>query len=181
MHQYLKAIGFENIQTRKELKKILKEVEDSFHHQTVVSYHDSTDFCELQKSFGQGIGITVCGELDEEEEFDFNYYFPYFEGDGVKSKDIKNPKEISFSSVSINLLNDIRDILFSFGIIGTIKKKYDEHCGEIMGRKVHLNEKFELVLSKNNSQKLSNILNLNYKYKIKNRPYISYSFFNEDE
>ena len=83
MHQYLKAIGFENIQTRKELKKILKEVEDSFHHQTVVSYHDSTDFCELQKSFGQGIGITVCGELDEEEEFDFNYYFPYFEGDGV--------------------------------------------------------------------------------------------------
>lgn len=105
----------------------------------------------------------------------------YFEGDGVKSKDIKNPKEISFSSVSINLLNDIRDILFSFGIIGTIKKKYDEHCGEIMGRKVHLNEKFELVLSKNNSQKLSNILNLNYKYKIKNRPSISYSFFNEDE
>ena len=66
MHQYLKAIGFENIQTRKELKKILKEIEDSFHHQTVVSYYDSIDFCEMQKSFGQGIGITVCGELDEE-------------------------------------------------------------------------------------------------------------------
>lgn len=83
MHQYLKAIGFENIQTRKELKKILKEIEDSFHHQTVVSYYDSIDFCEMQKSFGQGIGITLCGELDEEEKFDLNYYFPYFEGSGV--------------------------------------------------------------------------------------------------
>ena len=30
MHQYLKAIGFENIQTRKDLKKLLKEVEENF-------------------------------------------------------------------------------------------------------------------------------------------------------
>ena len=73
---------FKSIKTDNH-QESLKEIEDSFHHQTVVSYHDSTDFCELQKSFGQGIGITVCGELDEEEEFDFNYYFPYFEGDGV--------------------------------------------------------------------------------------------------
>ena len=38
MHQYLKAIGFENIQTRKDLKKLLKEVEENFTHQTIVSY-----------------------------------------------------------------------------------------------------------------------------------------------
>ena len=29
MHQYLKAIGFENIQTRKDLKKLLKDVEEN--------------------------------------------------------------------------------------------------------------------------------------------------------
>ena len=83
MHQYLKAIGFGKIQSKKELKELLYEVETTFTHQTVVSYHESADFCELQKSCGQGIGITLCGELDEEEKFEPDYYFPYFEGSGV--------------------------------------------------------------------------------------------------
>ena len=65
MHQYLKAIGFENIQTRKDLKKLLKEVEENFTHQTIVSYRPGEDFCEFQKEFGQDVGITLCGELDD--------------------------------------------------------------------------------------------------------------------
>ena len=83
MHQYLKAIGFENIQTRKDLKKLLKEVEENFTHQTIVSYRPGEDFCEFQKEFGQDVGITLCGELDDEEHFEAAYYFPYFEGSGV--------------------------------------------------------------------------------------------------
>lgn len=39
MHQYLKAIGFDKIRTRNDLKKILNDVQDSFNHQTIVSYH----------------------------------------------------------------------------------------------------------------------------------------------
>ena len=57
MHQYLKAIGFENIQTRKDLKKLLKEVEENFTHQTIVSYRPGEDFCEFQKEFGQDVGM----------------------------------------------------------------------------------------------------------------------------
>ena len=83
MHQYLKVIGFENIQTRKDLKKLLKDVEENFTHQTIVSYRPGEDFCEFQKEFGQGVGITLCGELDDEEHFEAAYYFPYFEGSGV--------------------------------------------------------------------------------------------------
>ena len=83
MHQYLKAIGFENIQTRKDLKKLLKDVEENFTHQTIVSYRPGEDFFEFQKEFGQDVGITLCGELDDEEHFEAAYYFPYFEGRGV--------------------------------------------------------------------------------------------------
>lgn len=83
MHQYLKAIGFGNLQSKKELRELLKEVEKNFTHQTIVSYSEDADFCELQKEYGQGMGITVCGELDNEEHFDVDYYFPYFEGSGV--------------------------------------------------------------------------------------------------
>lgn len=83
MHQYLKAIGFGNLHTKKELREVLKQVEENFTHQMVVSYNESTEYCELQKEYGQDIGITLCGELDEEENFDADYYFPYFEGSGI--------------------------------------------------------------------------------------------------
>lgn len=83
MHQYLKAIGFNQIHTRKELKKLLKEVEENCTHQTIVSYKPGEDFCEYQKEFGQGMGIALCGELDETDQFDAAYYFPYFTGSGV--------------------------------------------------------------------------------------------------
>ena len=83
MHQYLKAIGFGNIRTRKELRKLLGDVENRFTHQTIVSYKPGEDFCEYQKSYGRSARLSVCGELDEEENFDAAYYFPYFEGSGI--------------------------------------------------------------------------------------------------
>ena len=83
MHQYLKAIGFNNLQTKKELKELLDQVENTFTHQTIVSYQNWADYCEFQKDYGQNVGLTLCGELDEFENFDADYYFPYFEGRGV--------------------------------------------------------------------------------------------------
>ena len=70
-------------------------VASEFTHQTVVSYTEEADFCELQKEYAQGVGITLCGELDEEERFDMEYYFPYFEGSGVTtSVDVTVEKRI---------------------------------------------------------------------------------------
>lgn len=83
MHRYLKAIGFDNIRTRKDLIQLLDDVKNNFTHQTIVSYRPEEDFCEYQKEYGQCIGITMCGELDERDNFDQAYYFPYFEGSGI--------------------------------------------------------------------------------------------------
>ena len=51
MHKYLKALGFDNIQTRSDLKKLLEEVEEQCTHQTIVSYKPGEDFCELKKEY----------------------------------------------------------------------------------------------------------------------------------
>lgn len=83
MHQYLKAIGFSNLQTKKELRELLNQVQSTFTHQKIVSYKDGADYCEYQKEYGQDMGITYCGELDENENFDADYFFPYFEGSGI--------------------------------------------------------------------------------------------------
>lgn len=85
MHQYLEAIGFKSIKSRKELKELLKEVEVKFSQHELVTTDEGVDFCEFRKAFGEGIGISVCGEMDEKDIFEREYYFPYFKGTGVTS------------------------------------------------------------------------------------------------
>ena len=63
MHKYLKALGFDNIQTRSDLKKLLEEVEEQCTHQTIVSYKPGEDFCELKKEYGQSMGIAQETEI----------------------------------------------------------------------------------------------------------------------
>ena len=85
MHQYLKAIGFDNIRTKNDLRNLLSDVEEKFTHQTIVSYRPGEDFCEIKKDYGQCIGVSLCGELDENDMFDPDYYFPYFQGSGIST------------------------------------------------------------------------------------------------
>ena len=85
MHQYLKAIGFDNINTRYDLKDLMNDVEAGFTHQTIVSYRPGEDFCELRREYGQCIGVSLCGELDDDDNFYPDYYFPYFEGSGIST------------------------------------------------------------------------------------------------
>lgn len=85
MHQYLKAIGFGDLRTKRELNEILAEVKTMFTHQTIVSYNTEADFCEFQKEYGPDIGIVLCGEMDGKDTFTQDYYFPYFTGDGVST------------------------------------------------------------------------------------------------
>ena len=85
MHRYLKAIGFDNIRTRNDLRSILTDVRNGFNHQTIVSYRPGEDFCEVRKDYGQCMGISLCGELDENDVFEPAYYFPYFQGSGIST------------------------------------------------------------------------------------------------
>lgn len=85
MHQYLKAIGFDNIRTKNDLRNILADVQNGFNHQTIVSYQPGEDFCEVRKDYGQCMGISLCGELDENDVLDPAYYFPYYQGSGIST------------------------------------------------------------------------------------------------
>ena len=83
MHSYLRAVGFSELQNRKDLEVILREVIRSYDSKMVVDEGNNRVFAEISKSFGYDTGITVCGEYDENDEFQMEYYFPYFFGTGI--------------------------------------------------------------------------------------------------
>lgn len=83
MHSYLKAVGFSEISGKKELDSILNNVINEYDEKIVAAGRAGHSFIELIKRYGDDFGIVVCGEYDENNEFQMEYYFPYFFGTGI--------------------------------------------------------------------------------------------------
>lgn len=85
MHEYLESIGFSGLNTRKQLKSLLSDVQESYDYEEVVSSVNDMDLCEFRKEYGEEIGISIFGGQDEYSEFEREYYVPYFCGRGITS------------------------------------------------------------------------------------------------
>lgn len=108
MHHYLPSIGFKTINSRKKLSDLLQEVETSFTHHELITVEEEIDLCEFSKEYGAGIGIAVFGDLDLEEYFERQYYYPYFIGTGITSyEDIGVEKRIDRDAY-IGICDDVK-------------------------------------------------------------------------
>ena len=84
MHAYLKTIGFSKIKTTKELQEILRDVVENYDRKKIVETEEHHLFAEFSKEYAYDCGITVCGEIDENNRFQMEYYYPYFEGGQIR-------------------------------------------------------------------------------------------------
>ncbi len=85
MHQYMTAIGFTDIESRKDLHTILDEAEEAPNYHELLLRERDLDFCEYRKEYAPGMGIAIFGDMDTNECFKKQYYFPYFIGSGITS------------------------------------------------------------------------------------------------
>ena len=85
MHKYMRAIGFSNIKNRRKLQELLVEAVVNSDSRNVARNQENVILGEFSKDFAKGLGISVCGEFDENEKFTFEYYYPYLEGSGITS------------------------------------------------------------------------------------------------
>lgn len=86
MNSFMASIGFSNIRRESDMEKILDLVFRKYTERKAVKSDNGTAFVEYSKAFGPEFGITVCGELDE-TGFHREYYFPYFRGTGISSRE----------------------------------------------------------------------------------------------
>ena len=85
MHKYLKSVGFSGLSQKNELDKLLEDVKEHYDRKKVTETEDHRLFAEISKEFGYDCGITICGEYDEHDNFQMEYYFPYFSGSQITS------------------------------------------------------------------------------------------------
>ena len=57
MHNYLRAIGFSNLQNEKDIKEILTEVFHDFDEREVSREGKNKAFVEYTKSFGENLSL----------------------------------------------------------------------------------------------------------------------------
>lgn len=106
VHRYLRAIGFSKVKKREELQALINEVVEHTLLKSRQSKKENDDiintymsdrdfaadseenvFAELFLDFAYGAGICVRGEFDEENNFLYEYYFPYLRGTYVSSNE----------------------------------------------------------------------------------------------
>lgn len=85
MHKFLKAAGFSSIEKRKEYELLIKNVVNEATSRVFTSKDDETMVAEYRKEFAPGIGLAVCGEYNENNQFFFDYMYPYLEGNMISS------------------------------------------------------------------------------------------------
>lgn len=82
MHSYLKSIGFKKLTKKKDLDILIDDIIKNPDYKIITEDAEGNVLAELSKEYGESIGIAVRGEYIE-DEFQMDYYYPYFIGSGI--------------------------------------------------------------------------------------------------
>lgn len=79
MHKFLRAAGFSMYQKKKDIEKLLDLLETQPSVTKCVQIDEEINVCEMRTETAPGVGISIVGELNEEGDFEREFYFPYVE------------------------------------------------------------------------------------------------------
>lgn len=85
MHRCLRSIGFGGYKRKREVERLLKELEQTADKRWIL-LDPETNLCELRAEVAPGMGIVMMGELDEHGVFHREYYYPYLFGSDSSSQ-----------------------------------------------------------------------------------------------
>lgn len=133
MHSYLRAIGFSNLK-KKEWQEIVNEVICDYDEKEMFTHDDGTNFVEMSKSYGEHIGITVCGEYDDADVFVLEYAFPYCRSFQITTTEDVFVERRSEKECYSGACEDMRvgvTLIFYLANAGAyLKQQYKQHLGQ---------------------------------------------------
>lgn len=132
MHRFMRAIGFSEYTDRNKLKELLKDVILTADQRAYTINDEDVMLGEFSKGFAENMGITVCGEFDEEDKFTYEHYYPYLRGRGITStEDISVERHASRESYA-GVCDDIKvGISLIFYLQNRIPYVKAHFCGEL--------------------------------------------------
>ena len=107
MHKFMRAIGFSQYTDRKKLKELIKSVVLKADYREYTMNEDNVMLGEFCKNFTEELGISVCGEFDEDDKFNYEYYFPFILGRGVTTTEDVSVERHSYRESYAGMCDDL--------------------------------------------------------------------------
>lgn len=99
MHSYIRPIGFSRYINKIRVNDIIKKVMEKPDFKSELMVTTEETIFEFRKEFAEDMGIVVHGIVNEKQEYEVEYYFPYFNGRNVHvMEDISIEKNVAESS-----------------------------------------------------------------------------------
>jgi hypothetical protein len=84
----MRAIGFSNINNRTDLNKLLESIkEEPTKMRSIQQAGDSASLTEIIKEYADGMGIAIRGEMDDNNHFHMEHYFPCIYGQNISTRE----------------------------------------------------------------------------------------------
>lgn len=103
----MRAIGFSEL-NRKELQKLVTGVIMEAEDRAYTSLSDDSVIASFSKEVAPGIGLTVVGEFDENDQFTYDYYFPYVRADMISTEEDLNVERHAATESYAGVFEDTR-------------------------------------------------------------------------
>lgn len=99
MHSYLRPVGFSRYTNKVRINKLIDKVMESPDYKLELMVTTEETVFEFRKEFAQNMGIAVHGIVNEKQEYEVEYYFPYFGGGRIIiEEDVAIEKNVFSSS-----------------------------------------------------------------------------------
>lgn len=130
MHKFLRSIGFSNIKTREQMQKLIEKTIRCASKSSFVICEDDCLIGDYSLDFGPGIGLTVCGEFDEKDDFYPDFCFPYLKTENVSTCECsaidRHTATVSYAGIVEDNRIGISIIYYLKNRIEYIKKSFEE-------------------------------------------------------
>ncbi len=90
MHKFMRAIGFSKIKDRKELQYLITNTVQNAQRRGYVTNNENVMLAEFSRDFADGLGLSICGEFDDEDKFVYEYYYPYLIPSSISTEEDLN-------------------------------------------------------------------------------------------
>ena len=85
MHRYLRAVGFSNIENKKEVRELLNDVIINPNRKEFIETGRDSILVEYSKNYCPTCGITLRGEYDDTNNLTLDFYYPFVQGNEVST------------------------------------------------------------------------------------------------
>lgn len=122
MHSYLRAIGFSRYINRVRCNDLIDKVMESPDIKQELMVTTEETIFEFRKQFADNMGLVVHGIVNDKQQYEVEYFFPYFNGSSVQVlEEISIEKNIS----SISYYGACEDVRLGVSLIFYVQNGLD--------------------------------------------------------